>query len=211
MSGLRERKKERNRKNILDAATQIICEKGFDATTIEEVAKRADVGVGTVYNYFDSKSHLLIAIVTDEIEGMMAGGHAVIENHSDDVLEALGAVLQAYLAGLLHIDRRILSEAVRIGFSKVGMESKALIELDYRLIGQLAELIAYFQGKGLIDKGHSPQDQAFAVYSGVMVQVLMLVFLPDIDVETVREGMHRHVEILVNGLRARPTVGDANA
>ena len=46
------------RELILEAAAQIFGEKGFHSATVEEIAKEAGVGKGTIYQYFDSKSEI---------------------------------------------------------------------------------------------------------------------------------------------------------
>lgn len=57
--GLRERKKRRTRQQISDIATALFVERGFDEVSIAEVARRADVSVNTVYNYFSAKEDLI--------------------------------------------------------------------------------------------------------------------------------------------------------
>lgn len=59
--GLRERKKRDTRRRIFRAAFELFSEKGFDNTTVEEIAERADVGKGTVFNYFPQKTVFLHA------------------------------------------------------------------------------------------------------------------------------------------------------
>jgi AcrR family transcriptional regulator len=61
----RERKKREARRRIFDAAFALFLEKGFDATTVEEIAERADVAKGTVFNYFPRKTSLLAALAAD--------------------------------------------------------------------------------------------------------------------------------------------------
>jgi AcrR family transcriptional regulator len=56
--GLRERKKQRTRELIADTARELFLERGFDAVTVAEVARAADVDTKTVYNYFPSKPEL---------------------------------------------------------------------------------------------------------------------------------------------------------
>jgi AcrR family transcriptional regulator len=63
--GRRERKKREVRRKIYDAAFALFVEKGFDATTVDEIAQRADVGKGTVFNYFPRKTSLLAALAGD--------------------------------------------------------------------------------------------------------------------------------------------------
>ena len=59
----RERKKLEARRRIFDAAFELFLEKGFADTTVEEIAARADVAKGTVFNYFPSKTSFLAALV----------------------------------------------------------------------------------------------------------------------------------------------------
>ncbi len=70
----RERKKQETRRRIYSAAFALFLEKGFDQTTVEEIADRADVAKGTVFNYFPQKTSFLAAIfehwvnrITDEM------------------------------------------------------------------------------------------------------------------------------------------------
>lgn len=51
------------RKQILDAAAQVFAERGFHRTTIRDVAKLAGVADGTIYNYFENKTALLLGIL----------------------------------------------------------------------------------------------------------------------------------------------------
>ena len=46
------------RELILEAAARVFGEKGFHQATVEEIAKEAGVGKGTIYQYFDSKDEI---------------------------------------------------------------------------------------------------------------------------------------------------------
>lgn len=61
----RERKKQEARRRIYQAAVRLFIEKGFDATTVDEIAGRADVAKGTVFNYFPHKTSFLAALADD--------------------------------------------------------------------------------------------------------------------------------------------------
>lgn len=58
-----ERRKRRNREALLIAGHEVMASKGIDAATMAEIAERADVGAGTVYNYFASKDELAMAVM----------------------------------------------------------------------------------------------------------------------------------------------------
>lgn len=53
------------RQVIFEAARQVILDRGFDAAKMEEIAARAGVGKGTLYNFFDSKEALFLSLVIE--------------------------------------------------------------------------------------------------------------------------------------------------
>ena len=66
-----DRRKERTRRRLLEAADAHLREKDFDETTVEEIAEAADVAKGTFFNYFESKEALLVALISKRIEGAL--------------------------------------------------------------------------------------------------------------------------------------------
>lgn len=75
--GRRERKKREVAERIREAALELFGEKGYEATTVEEIAERADVAKGTFFNYFPRKDSLL---------------EALSEHMTEDVLDESGPV-----------------------------------------------------------------------------------------------------------------------
>ncbi|MET9256793.1 TetR/AcrR family transcriptional regulator [Streptomyces sp. NPDC048182] len=67
--GLRERKKIRTREAIRTATWALVREQGYEATTIEQIADRAEVSPSTVFRYFPVKEDI---VVTDEHDEVMA-------------------------------------------------------------------------------------------------------------------------------------------
>ena len=57
--GLRERKKQQTRQLILDTATRLFAERGFDGVTVAEIARAAELSEMTVFNYFPTKEDLV--------------------------------------------------------------------------------------------------------------------------------------------------------
>lgn len=58
----REREKATRRKEIIDAAQELFFSKGFENTTMDEIAERAQFGKPTIYTYFSSKEELLFHV-----------------------------------------------------------------------------------------------------------------------------------------------------
>ncbi|MFJ2769868.1 TetR family transcriptional regulator [Streptomyces sp. NPDC087300] len=63
-------RQEARRRRILHASAQLASRGGFDAVQMREVAEAAGVALGTLYRYFPSKVHLLVATMQDQLQHM---------------------------------------------------------------------------------------------------------------------------------------------
>lgn len=70
--GLRERKKQRTRDALVDAAYELFHRKGYDATTVEEIAELADVSPRTFFRYFMSKEDIALAPLDRQFTEILA-------------------------------------------------------------------------------------------------------------------------------------------
>jgi len=61
----RERKKDETRVRLIAAALDLLSAHGIDAVTVDQIAEAADVGKGTVYNYFRAKEDMVVAFMVD--------------------------------------------------------------------------------------------------------------------------------------------------
>lgn len=87
--GLRERKRARTHKELLEAAISLFRERGFEATPVRAVLERVEVSEATFFNYFPSKEALLAAWAAERLEACLA-----------PALEARGGLRAGVRAGL---------------------------------------------------------------------------------------------------------------
>lgn len=80
------------RSRILEAAYEVCARRGVDAARMEEVAARAQVSKGTLYHYFESKEHLLLATLIDSYERNVEGAEASFAAEGDPREQLAGSV-----------------------------------------------------------------------------------------------------------------------
>lgn len=64
----REREREQRKSNILDTARELLLEKGLNSTSINQIAKRAELSVGAIYFYYKDKEELFAALQLEGLE-----------------------------------------------------------------------------------------------------------------------------------------------
>jgi AcrR family transcriptional regulator len=64
------RQRARNRQKLITAATEVMATGGPASLTVTAVTENADLGIGTFYNYFDSREEIITAVIVDALESM---------------------------------------------------------------------------------------------------------------------------------------------
>jgi AcrR family transcriptional regulator len=138
--GLRERKKLQTRQHIFEAARRLFAKRGFDAVTVAEIARAADVSEVTVFNYFPSKEDLFYG-------GMQFFEEQLLEavrtrSRGQSALKALRGRLLESAEGLRDKER---SEAI-LKATELVSASPSLVAREREIVEQytrrLAELLA---------------------------------------------------------------------
>lgn len=150
--GLRAKQKADRRRRILDAAAKLFHETGFDAARIEDIAERAEVSVGTVYNYFDTKGDILVATVAIEVEEVLAQGALVIDNPPSNVGKALDRLIAGYYDhSLTYLSKQMWRTAVALSIQHPEATfSKVYSDLDQRLCQQVSALMERLRVDGIV-------------------------------------------------------------
>src|SRR3712207_9477609 len=95
-TGLRERKKQRTREAIVGAAMRLFAERGYDATTITDIAASADIAPRTFFAYFPSKEAVVFHEF-DEVDARFAQ-HLRSRREGESVFHALRSRVAESLA-----------------------------------------------------------------------------------------------------------------
>lgn len=145
MSGLRQRQKADREERILTAAAGLFREAGFDGAKMEAIAARAEVSAGTIYNYYQNKGDLLVAIVAMEVHEVLAAGDRLMARK---LLGAIRAVEKLFGIYLEHSLVYLSKEMWRAAMATSTQQPASRFGLIYRdLDRQLGEQVV-----GLIER-----------------------------------------------------------
>jgi AcrR family transcriptional regulator len=106
-----ERRKERTRRRLLEEAQRLFKAKGFDNTTVEEIAAAADVAKGTFFNYFESKESLLGDLLYNQMHALFAAP-PLPEAPAPERIRRLLQVMWLELAPYRHLSQHMFVHAM---------------------------------------------------------------------------------------------------
>ena len=205
-SGLKFRRRAEARPDeVLNAALELFMEKGFAATRVEDIARRAGVSKGTVYLYFSSKEAVLEALVRRAIAPVADSALSVLAGHDGHPRQAIELVLRALSnrftdPKVMAVPKVVLREVT--GFPHLAeMYRNAVLD---RALPALAGLIR----RG-IDAGHlRPVDPELTIRS-VVGPIVVHLILAEVFGIMPKDGValdrliDNHLSILFDGLNAR--------
>lgn len=196
----RERKKEETKRRIFQESVGLFREKGFEATTVDEIAERADVAKGTFFNYFPRKESVLNYLSEIRLEAAEADAEALLAAATparEKLIEIyLGAAL-AYEADR-ELTRFVLTELLHLRFTPS-------MEVGARWESLLARVFEQGQASGQL-RADVPPAQAIDVLTSIYYALLfMWSSCPEgssMDVD-LRSELRARLTLVLDGLAAR--------
>ncbi|WP_079480767.1 TetR/AcrR family transcriptional regulator [Halobacillus salinus] len=107
-----ERRKERKKQNILQAALQLFSEYGVQKVSIQEIAQQAEVSQVTIYNYFGSKDQLLYHTVEMLVRDRIEQSSSIIDDDSMSFQEKIKLIITNKKQDLLKFNSEFLQSVV---------------------------------------------------------------------------------------------------
>ncbi len=179
---------DRNRRQLLEAAGQAFAEAGAGAR-LEEIARRAGVGIGTLYRHFPTRDALLAEVYHQALRQLAEAAPALLELHPP--LEALRRWMMLFIDYLA--TKKVIAPALATGSGGASaLHAGAFGEIR----AAIALLVARAAARGEIVDGVDPLDLLRAVIGVATID----------GTSDWQDGARRLVGILVAGLR-RPGGG----
>jgi len=92
----RRREKEQRRRQILNAARKLLFKKGLSSISVNQIARQAELAVGTIYFYFRSKEEIFAVLQEEGLELLLQDVRRALDSGAD-ARESLHNIAQAYL------------------------------------------------------------------------------------------------------------------
>ena len=183
MTGLRARQKFDRNNRILEAAAELFKRDGYEAVKMEAIAAASEVSIGTIYNYYQNKGDLLVAIVSMEVHEVLQAGAGVVAQPPKNAIDAVDTLVGIYYDhSLIYLSKEMWRVAMSIStqqpFSPFGL---SYIELDAALKAQTHALILKLQSMGLVQ----PECDAEAI-GEVIFNNLNMMFMGFVKDETMK-------------------------
>ncbi|MEV4394608.1 helix-turn-helix domain-containing protein [Nonomuraea sp. NPDC049607] len=197
MVGLRERKKQRTRRALIEAALRLFSEKGYEETTLAEIAAAAEVSTRTFFSYFAGKEDVLFYDSEQQIERALAylAAPAPGQTPADLLRDFIEDTLSTSDDG-----RESWSEQSTLRLELImrepPLQARALHLLFDSQLRLAAALSAAFPGR--LDR----VEAAAAVGSliGAVKLAVMTTLIDGLPVEQARDAARRAADVAVHGL-----------
>jgi AcrR family transcriptional regulator len=172
----------RNRARVLEVAYDTFASDGL-TVPIDEIARRAGVGAGTVHRHFPTKEDLFRAVVQDRIQRIVTDGRALLEREGGG--EALFTFLRSMVLEWGATDRGLTEALAGLGIDV----ASAMPDAEKEFLSMLGELLEAAQRAGTV-RGDLTVPEVKAIVVGVQA---MQMYKP--------EAAERLTEVVLDGLR----------
>ncbi|MFD0741304.1 TetR family transcriptional regulator [Phytohabitans flavus] len=195
-ASLRERKKQRTREALIDAAFELFSTKGFEATTVGEIAESVEVSSRTFFRYFGSKEDVATSL---QLQQFLDVYSALDERPADEpVMTALRRacvqVLRAYEEG--GTDATQFACVMELVQKSPAVLSRSL-EMCTEQLDELARRVAVRMG---VDPVSDPRPKLVAAVSSAALQVAVRAWREDEPDEKVSDLADRAFALLEAGI-----------
>jgi AcrR family transcriptional regulator len=199
MMGLLQKRKEKTRKSILQTARRLFLTQGFVNTTMQDVARECELGVGTLYNYFSSKVDLLFAIFSEEMMEVGLELPARV-NHEQKLVDKMKQVVDLYLTQLFKSQRSLFRELMVVIFHRLeGYEQlvSRIRETDALFLQVVRNVIEHEKQSGRIPGDWDTEAAIEVIYSILQANTIAFISQDELTIEQVKQTIHKQLEFVL--------------
>ena len=197
MEGLRQRKKIVRKQRIQNAALDLFGSQGFQKTTISLIAEKADLGVGTVYNYYSSKEEILFSIIQDRSHVYVDQLVQIINDSDKDIFESASSFIDVYLKSFSIYNKTIWREVIGTAISKKLPIMTLIDKIDLIFIKKFSILLEKFQKKGVLGTNSKVRVVVSIIYNIMVASLIRYISDEKMSLKYFKKTLMEQVEIIL--------------
>lgn len=203
MSGLREKQKAIRHDRIIEAASRLFREQGYENVKMEAIAAAAEVAIGTIYNYYRNKGDLLVAIVSLEVEEVLKAGETVIARPPADAEEAVDALVGGYVQhSLSYLSKEMWRQAMAISTTQPSSPfGETYAALDVALARQTCHLLSRLQDLGHLSREADAESLGEVIFNNTNMNFIVFVKTEAMEMAELRALLRRQHGAVLAGWR----------
>lgn len=202
VTNLREKKKKQLKEKIVEISKDVFLEKGYIESTMQEIAQKAEIGVGTLYNYFPSKAEIFFYAMSQEFDLKVDSYKEFEQDLENDIVKTVVEYVMKPIKKMKLMNKRIMKELFSVVFGNMKSDKflfKGMMKLDFRYIDQLEKLLNKIKEKEMLPKSFPSHDAAYVIYSVFATQLMMFVFMDDYSYEMLLECIENQIRFVFEG------------
>lgn len=196
-TGLRERKKEQTRLELLQAAVELFSDKGYEDTTVDDIVERANYSRSTFFRYFGGKEDVVFADLPERFHAMFVALEHV-DPHVDPFRAAREVMAAAFLE-FISVAPELETACISLWFSEPALQRRYMA-----MVVESEERLAQYFGRAW---GVDPKEtvECAAVAAGIVAVARTIIRTQLTDRVAVRRTLDRGFDALEQGV-ARTTI-----
>jgi AcrR family transcriptional regulator len=148
-------KTETRRQTILDVASRVFREMGYERASMDEVSQRGGGSKATIYNYFSNKEQLFFEVIFQSTEAEFEATHAALNVDEPDIVRALEQFGQRLLALLYSADVQSVRRLVIAEGGRAGLGEKCYEMAPARSLSMLSEFLQKAMDRGKLRQANA--------------------------------------------------------
>jgi AcrR family transcriptional regulator len=202
MAGLRAKHKLDRNSRIVESAAGLFRKQGYEGARIEEIAARAEVSVGTIYNYYRNKGDILVAIVSMEVHEVLAAGLRIIQKPPKNVEKATDALIATYIDhSLVYLSKEMWRQAMAISTQQPESPfGKTYTALDRALADQTCGLVEKLSGLGLVRGDIDGRGVGEMIFNNMNMMFIEFIKREDMTIRSLRANIRRQNRTLMKAI-----------
>lgn len=196
---IREKNKKYYRDKILATSKEVFTAQGFENTTIEQIADKAGIGIGTAYNYFKSKEELFILSMAEDVATNIEDSLEDFEYTESNVSEIVAEAILKYIRKMNWVNKKIWKVAFPIILGSMKSDKipiKEVLRADFKTMDKIRDLINQLKVKNLLATKFDTTTAIDLIFGSIFLQMSMYIYTDDSTFEQTCERIKTDIRFV---------------